>query len=53
MKSHAIAILLALATGTLYAEDKKPDDSRPDDYITTPWHLVDTWWDIGRDPGGT
>ncbi len=34
---------------SICAEEKKPDDSRPDDYISTPWHLVDTWWDIGRD----
>jgi hypothetical protein len=49
MKSHAIAILLVFAATVVRAEDKKPDGDGPDSYAPTPWHLVDTWWDIGQD----
>jgi len=49
MKLHLAAMLLVFAPCLGLAEDAKPDGNKPDDYAPMPWHLVDTWWDIGRD----
>ena len=38
-----LAILTCLAAGRLPAGDEKKT------YARMPWHLVDTWWDIGKE----
>jgi hypothetical protein len=40
----ALAAMTLVAPGTICAQD-----ARPNAYRRTPWHLVDTWWDVGRD----
>ncbi|HWC88915.1 MAG TPA: hypothetical protein VG433_04650 [Pirellulales bacterium] len=44
MKLCIFAIVLIIGASALLAEDK-----RPAPYAPMPWHLVDTWWDIGSD----
>ncbi|HEX3659576.1 MAG TPA: hypothetical protein VHV55_27560 [Pirellulales bacterium] len=44
MKLCIFAIVLIAGASALLAEDKPPAP-----YAPMPWHLVDTWWDIGSD----
>jgi hypothetical protein len=43
-----LALPLLLATGYSSSGGDKPAAEEPK-YIPMPWHLVDTWWDIGQD----
>jgi hypothetical protein len=42
-----VAAFLAAAACPLAANDKAPGEDRR--YGPPPWHLVDLWWDLGRD----
>jgi hypothetical protein len=38
--------LVALALAPVAGQDQPKDEKK---YAPMPWHLVDTWWDIGQD----
>src|SRR5262249_38289975 len=39
--------LVALALAPAGGDDQPPQDEKK--YAPMPWHLVDTWWDLGQD----
>ena len=50
MKHSSLFLLLAilgLCPSTAASGDQPPKDKKK--YAPTPWHLVDTWWDIGQE----
>ncbi len=42
-----VATVLVLGTTSAHGQGKAKGDDKP--YARMPWHLVDLWWDIGKD----
>src|SRR4051794_29217246 len=47
--SLLMATVLALGSTPAFGQEKASSDAKDKDYARMPWHLVDVWWDLGRD----
>jgi hypothetical protein len=42
-----VATVLLFGTPSAYGQKRASDDEKQ--YARMPWHLVDVWWDLGKD----
>jgi hypothetical protein len=42
-----MAIVLVLGSASAFGQEKATADEK--EYVRMPWHLVDVWWDLGKD----